>query len=170
MKIYFILMALVLFTSQAIGQKKGKVDPKDVTIDSLKMVNTNLAAQMDSVKMISDTCAAVYHRVYTAIKDKVLKHDFDPAMLPHIIDSLKTVRESAFAGMEASSSTLKDSITTLNTQVATLNATIAKMEAANADKEKLISEMKQLKELLDSGIITQEEFDAKKAKLMEKWE
>jgi hypothetical protein len=170
MKINLILIAMVLFASQAIGQKKGKVDPKDVTIDSLKMANTNLSADLDSVKMISDTCAAVYQRVYTAIKDKVLKHDFDPAMLPHIIDSLKTSRESAFAGMEASSTTLKDSITTLNAEVVTLNATIAKMEAATADKEKLVAEMKQLKELLDTGVITQAEFDAKKAKLMEKWQ
>jgi hypothetical protein len=36
-------------------------------------------------------------------------------------------------------------------------------------KEALVAELKQLKELLDGGMISQAEYDAKKAKLMEKW-
>lgn len=37
------------------------------------------------------------------------------------------------------------------------------------DKDKLVTELKQLKELLDAKIISQEEFDAKKAIVMERW-
>jgi multidrug resistance efflux pump len=42
---------------------------------------------------------------------------------------------------------------------------LAKQEA---DKQKAIADLKQLKELLDAKIITQEEFDTRKKKLLEK--
>ncbi len=41
-------------------------------------------------------------------------------------------------------------------------------ETGEVDKAKVIADLKQLKELLDAGIITQQEFDAKRAKLIEK--
>lgn len=45
---------------------------------------------------------------------------------------------------------------------------IAVMEVSDEEKDEAIEDLKQLKELLDSEIIAQEEFDDKKAKLLEK--
>ena len=39
------------------------------------------------------------------------------------------------------------------------------VDIENSSKEEAINEVKQLKELLDSGILTQEEFDKKAAEL-----
>ena len=47
--------------------------------------------------------------------------------------------------------------------------TIDSLLKAEADKTKLVAELKQLKELLDAKIITETEFDSKKNALMEKW-
>jgi len=52
----------------------------------------------------------------------------------------------------------------------TLKAKVASLEAADANKEKIVGELKQLKELLDTNIITQEEYDIRKNKLMAKWQ
>lgn len=46
---------------------------------------------------------------------------------------------------------------------------MAELYKADADREKLACELIRLKELLDAKIITQQEFDAKKAIVMEKW-
>ena len=43
-----------------------------------------------------------------------------------------------------------------------LKATIDSLNTSNADNTKLVNELKQLKELLDAKIITQEDFDKKK--------
>jgi 3-methyladenine DNA glycosylase AlkC len=104
------------------------------------------------------------------IKEKVLMHDFDPAKMGHIIDSLKTARDATFSGLTATSTALSDSLTALNKENTSLKATISSLQAAQTDKEKIIAELKQLKELLDSKIITQEEYDIKKNKLLAKWE
>ena len=45
---------------------------------------------------------------------------------------------------------------------------IAALAIQEQEKATAISDLKDLKELLDSGIITQDEFDLKKKKLLEK--
>ncbi len=67
MKSYFLLL-LLLIATQTFAQKKGKVDTKDFTIDSLKTVNNSLSKSLDQ-----------YYGVYTAVKEKVFKYEFDPA-------------------------------------------------------------------------------------------
>lgn len=171
---------LILSSLQGFSQKKGKVDPKDVAIDSLTKVTTMLTTQLDStskaaasLSMNLDSASKdliVYKGLYTTIKEKVVMKDFDPATMGQIIDSLRTGRETAFSGLKATSTALSDSLTVLTQENTTLKAKVASLEAAAADKEKLIAELKQLKELLDANIISQEEFDTKKAKLMAKWE
>ena len=44
----FLAVILILSTVEGYSQKKGKVDPKDVTIDSLTSVTTILTTQLDS--------------------------------------------------------------------------------------------------------------------------
>jgi len=174
MKIIFLVLLSLLVTSQAFSQKKGKVDPKDVTIDSLKMVTVGLTGKVDSLTksnasltMDLDSSSKVFDSLYIPIKNKVIKKDFDPNRTSVIIDSLRTSRDATLAGLQT---TMTDSVTVLNAEITKLKTTIATMEAAKANKEALVAELKQLKELLDGGMISQAEYDAKKAKLMEKWE
>ncbi|HOW24970.1 MAG TPA: SHOCT domain-containing protein, partial [Bacteroidales bacterium] len=63
---------------------------------------------------------------------------------------------------------LNDSIVSLNKENTELKTTIEMLKVETADKTKVVNDLKQLKELLDTGIITQAEFDAKKAALLEK--
>ena len=177
MKIIFLVLLSLLVSSQAFSQKKGKVDPKDVTIDSLTKASVALTAQVDTLTKTNatlttdlDSKTKAFDSLYIPLKKKVIKKDFDVNRTSMIIDSLKMTRDSTFAGLKSSSTVLTDSITVLNAEVTKLKATIASMEAAKANKEALVAELKQLKELLDGGMISQAEYDAKKAKLMEKWE
>ena len=54
----------------------------------------------------------------------------------------------------------------MDTMMVALNA----VNANNADKTKLVAELKDLKSLLDSKAITQAEYDEKKKLVMDKWQ
>jgi hypothetical protein len=161
--IMFLLIAFAGFS-----QKKKKQDPKDIKIDSLTKVNGTLSVQLDSVSKDRK----VYYGLYTTIKEKVILHDFDPAKMPQIIDSLRAGKDATFAGLTAASESLRDSLSMLtkeNSELKTKLDTLA-VGSGGADKSKLVAELKDLKGLLDSKIITQAEFDAKKKNVMEKWQ
>jgi len=108
---------------------------------------------------------AIYKGVYTSLKEKVFKYDFNPAKTSSLIDSLKTTRDSTFS---SSSAILKDSLSVVKKKNLKLQATIDSLGSSDLVKAKTVSDLKQLKELLDAKIITQAEFDAKKTKLLEK--
>ena len=110
----FLAVILILSTVEGYSQKKGKVDPKDVTIDSLTSVTTLLTTQLDSttksaasLSMELDSVSkdlTRYKGMYTIIKEQVVLHDFDPAEMGTIIDSLKANRDETFSGLTATSS------------------------------------------------------------------
>ena len=164
-----LLALLVSFSS--FGQRKEKVDPKDLQIDSLKQVSAALALQLDSVSAELQT----YMGVYTSLKEKVFNYNFDPDRTALLIDSLRTTRDSTFT---LATGVLQDSLTLMKEQAMALQATLDSLglvsdpatDLAREEQEKAraISDLKDLKELLDTGIITQEEFDNKKQKLLEK--
>ena len=151
-----LLMAVVTFT-----QAQSKKDIEDnlanctATKDSIQNVLTGLTATYDS---ISKVCIA-YDTMYAVIKEKVLLQDFDPANMSQIIDSLRAEQSSVFAAA------LNDSLSGLKQENTELKASLVD---SDDDSEKVVNELKQLKGLLDEGIITQEEFDTKKAVLLEK--
>jgi hypothetical protein len=167
---YILSILLLLASFQMFSQKKGKVDPKDLKIDSLSKASTALSLQLDSTSKELVT----YFAVYTTLKDKVFKYDFDPAKTSTLIDSLRTTRDSTFTSL---SSSLKDSISVLKKTNMELKAALdslglgddpaAALAKQDAAKAKAVTDLKQLKELLDAKIITQEEFDTKKKKLLE---
>lgn len=174
-----IACILILSSLQAYSQKKGKVDPKDVAIDSLTKVSTMLTTQLDSTTKSAASLSkemdslsrdlSVYKGMYTTIKEQVVKYDFDPADMGTIIDSLKAGRDAAFSVLSATSKSMTDSVAVLTKENAALKEMMAILKADEGNKEKLVAELKQLKELLDAKIITQAEFDDKKTKLMAKW-
>jgi hypothetical protein len=161
MKTLFTILLVLLISLQSVGQKKGKVDPKDLKIDSLTKASAALTLQMDSI----NKDLAIYKGVYTSLKEKVFKYDFNPAKTSSLIDSLKTTRDSTFS---SSSAILKDSLSVVKKKNLKLQATIDSLGSSDLVKAKTVSDLKQLKELLDAKIITQAEFDAKKTKLLEK--
>jgi hypothetical protein len=161
-----ILIILILAAFQGFSQKKKKSDPKDIKIDSLTKANSTLSVQLDSVSKEQK----VYYGLYTTIKDKVLLHDFDPAKLSQIIDSIRVSRDSATSVLAAPVASLKDSVSMLKKENNQLKAKLDSLTVGGGgDKSKLIAELKDLKGLLDAKIITQAEYDAKKKKVMEKW-
>jgi putative oligomerization/nucleic acid binding protein len=167
----FILSLLLFATLQGYGQKKKKVDPRDVQIDTLTKANALLTKQLDSVSREQK----LYYGVYTTIKEKVLLKDFDPVKLPLIIDSLRASRDSATSSLLSPVAFLKDSLSMMTKENALLKAkvdtmTLAMNTNASLDKNKLMAELKDLKSLLDAKIITQAEYDAKKKLVMDKWQ
>ncbi|HEY5748008.1 MAG TPA: SHOCT domain-containing protein [Chryseolinea sp.] len=166
----FILILFVLVAFQGFSQKKKKQDPKDIKIDSLTKATSKLSLQADSLAKSQK----VYYGVYTTLKDKVLLHDFNPAKLPQIIDSIRASRDSTASLLAAPTASLKDSLSRLTKENAKLKARLDSLSAgggkAEADKNKAIADLKELKVLLDSKILTQSEFDAKKKKILEQWQ
>jgi hypothetical protein len=80
----------------AFGQKKKDKDLQ-VQIDTLTKANQTLTASNKSLTAKSDSLSnelEKYYGVYTVIKDKVLKKDFDPTKMSQIIDSLRSGRDS----------------------------------------------------------------------------
>ena len=163
----YMLVILLLAAFQGFSQKKKKPDPKDIKIDSLSKVNSTLSVQLDSISKDQK----LYYGLYTTIKEKVILHDFDPAKMPQIIDSLRAGRDATFAGLTAASASLRDTLAILNQENKHLRAKLDSLTVGpgGGDKSKLIAELKQLKELLDAKILTQAEYDAKKKIVMDKW-
>lgn len=162
----YILVILLFAAFQGFGQKSKKQDPKDLKIDSLSKANSALSVQLDSVSKDQK----LYYGLYTTIKEKVILQDFDPAQMPQIIDSLRAGRDATFAGLTAASESLRDSLAMLNKENNNLKAKLDSLTVDEGDKTELIAELKQLKELLDTKIITQAEYDAKKKVVMDKWQ
>jgi hypothetical protein len=170
-----------MISSQAFSQKKSKkeeeaaADKSKVQIDSLNKVTKSLTLQLDSVS----SELAKYMEVYSAVKEKVIHYSFDPTRSSFLIDSLKTSRDSSSAKLLGVNTASSDSIAILVRENNMLKFKIdsikivwsKNMEAINAvdvDKVKAVSSLKQLRELLDSKIITEAEFTLLKKKYLEK--
>jgi hypothetical protein len=177
MKILILSLGLLLACTYVSGQRKSKVDPKDAKIDSLMRDNKTLTVQLDSVSKE----LVKYVGLYDAIKEKVLHYKFDPTRSAYLIDSLKTSRDSTFAQMSAvpKSTTASDSLylalresTMLKTRIDSIMVAWGKeksaMTAEEIEKAKAVGNLKQLKELLDSKIISDAEYVALKKKYLEK--
>jgi hypothetical protein len=180
MKTSIILLVVVLFTTQAFGQRKSKketaaADSCKVQIDSLNKVTQSLTLRLDSVS----SELTKFMEVYIAIKEKVIHYNFDPTRSSFLIDSMKASRDSASAELFGNRSASSDSISALVKENNILKFKIdsvkvawaRNMEAINAmdvDKVKAVSSLKQLRELLDSKIITDAEFTLLKKKYLEK--
>jgi hypothetical protein len=177
MKQFSLLVLVMLLGAQAFGQKKK--DATALRIDSLTTANTRLTTKLDSVSKLYVTQALVLDSVskdlsghvlmYNAMKEKVIKHDFDPARAGVLIDSLKTSRDQTMAGLTTEAQALTDSIDVLKEENSRLQESIKTWEARSQTNEEVVRDLEQLKSLLDQKILTQAEFDQRKAKLMAKW-
>lgn len=165
------LFFIMLMAAQLVAQKKGKVD-KQAQIDSLVQVSARFSVRSDSLFLVLDSVSkerTEYYGVYTAIKDKVLKRDFEPARLPFIIDSLATVRQSTLTQFTDASKVMQDSVAVLKTENAHFKSLLNGINEQEAARNRLVSELKVLKDLLDAQILTAEEFEERKKAVLARW-
>ena len=187
MRIVIIALALLLTTFQANGQVFGKkksknVDPKDAQIDSLTTLTKTLTLQLNSVSgELSKYVVAPDSLKVPGDTATVLPAAVPLSMAP--ADSVTKAVVSAPAPVpllvEPKGPAAPDSVTILREENKMLTATVDSMKVAwvktvdmltseEVVKATAVSDLKKLKELLDSGIITVAEFTALKKKYLEK--
>ena len=159
-------LLLLLLVLQGMGQrKKNKEDTRDAQIDTLTQAKQFLTKEVDSLTKELE----VYKGLYVVIKEKVLKKDFEPARFDEIVDSVRSTRDSAHKLDLAPMEGLRDSVALMTKENKELKEKVDNLTAITADKSKLVAELKDLKSLLDSKVITQAEYDEKKRLVMDRW-
>jgi chromosome segregation ATPase len=175
MKNYIIVLLCILISTATInGQSKKELEAQvgqlQSELDSTKANLSSLTAVHDSTTKVLDT----YIGMYKTIQEKVLPYDFKPEDIGGIIHSLQTTRDSSFASIMSGSESLRDtisimsaSIESLTSEVETLKAEIEKYKNPTAGiSDGQVAALEKIKKLLDSGILTQEEFDARKKQIL----
>ena len=166
------------------AEQAANIDPKDAVIDSLSTVNLILTTKLDSVTKIEK-------QYYNTLKEKVLITDFDPNRLGLIIDSIRAAKDKPTTLVNESSGSAKNAVLVLGEPSVSLRDSLAVMTHENkiltskvdsmeleihtierkiADKVRLVSELKDLKGLLDSKLISQADYESKKKLVMDKWQ
>jgi hypothetical protein len=178
MKILILLLAVLLAasspaSSQVFGKKKSAEAPAaDPKVDSLTKANQTLTLKADSLSKDLAKYIGAYTGLYTVLKDKVFRYNFDPAKLSFLIDSLRGSKDATSAALLVSKpiSTLPpDSLAALVKQTTLIRANMDSMKvtlerirsaipAEDRDKFKALNSLKQYKTLLDDKVITDEEF------------
>ena len=148
-----------------------------------------VAKQKTTIDSMSTRLAAL-ETMYAVTKDSLLGREFDPSKFANIVDSIQNSTDSATLNIlqyQAKQKALTDTIASLKASNEALNETvdnavqIINMTSSNPmtreelekgldeTRQQLVEQLTQLKGLLDAGILTQEEYDAKKALILEKW-
>jgi hypothetical protein len=166
MKNLIVLLTILMVFSQAYGEKKPKVDPKDAKIDTL-------TRQLDTVSKE----LLIYKGVYDTLVKKVVHYKFNPAKTTFLIDSLQMrPKDSTFIKLAAvradSLSVLKKENKDLKAVIAAAGSDVEKaklfMTQEEIDKAKVVATLKQYKELMDAKVITEAEYIVLKKKYLEK--
>lgn len=169
LSIALLFIGLQMTQGQSKAELENELNEANATIDSISLRLANLEV------------------MYSFVKDSIVKNDFDPTKIGMVADSLNSIPDSAISLITAENIILIDSLSTLSAQNEAQNQTIdncviwinaianepmtrEEIEKGLDDNHKeILSQLGQLKELLDDGILTQQEFDAKKKMLMDKW-
>lgn len=154
MKTKLSLALVMLFAAASFMQAQSKSEIEE-SLATCTAEKESIQKELTSVSATYDSLNTTYTVMYDAIKEKVFKDDFDPSKMSELIDSLH-------ANASSGNTELNDSLSSLKKENAALK------DLVGADKSKVVSDLKQLKELLDEGILTQEEYDRKKTVLIEK--
>ena len=181
MKNYIIVLLCILISTAVVnGQSKKELEAQvaslQTELDSTKANYSSLSAVHDSTSAMLDS----YIGMYKTIQEKVLPYDFKPEDIGSIIDSLQTSRDSSFSNVMAGSESLRDTISTMSASIDSLNAKVESQEAEIADlkagmekfsnpagiSDEQVASLEKLKKLLDSGILTKEEFEEKKKMIL----
>ena len=170
------LMISVTLNAQSKKELEAQVAQLTTDLEASKASYSSLSATHDSTAAVLDT----YIGMYKTIQEKVLPYDFAPEDIGRIIDSLQTNRDSTLMSIMSGSETLSDSVSILTTNIDSLNATIESQKAEIAElkgqvenfsnpagiTDEQVAALEKLKKLLDTGILTEEEFQAKKKMIL----
>jgi hypothetical protein len=167
----FVIMMVSMTTTY--GQSKKEMEESYakciISKDSIQKLYTGLAASHETLNKTYDSinkAYIAYDSMYRVIKEKVILHDFNPMNTSKLLDSLRASRNLSMSGI---TTIYSDSISGLRKQNAVLQSKVDSLQStAKKENTDVVGQLKQLKELLDAQIITQAEFDAKKAILLEK--
>jgi len=187
MKNLTILSILLFAATVSYSQKKGdleiQVAEQSKAIDSLNTQLNNLNTEFDSTSIELKE----FKGMHDAIAERVINYDFDPSRMDVLIDSLRNSRDSTFS---ASTKFWQDSVDVLiehirllgtlpidsaaideGTDLDAITSGNAAIEAANTkpSKDDMMKELEMLKDLLDQGILTEEEFSDRKKKVIADW-
>ncbi len=194
MRIVIIALALLLTTFQANGQILGKkksknADPRDAQIDSLTTLTKTLTLQLDSVngelskyavapdslKVPGDTSAILPAAVLPAAvpvpqvtTDSVtmaVMSEPVPAPVPLLVEPKGPAAPDSVAILRQENKMLT---TTVDSMKVAWVKTVEMLTSEEVVKATAVSDLKKLKELLDTGIITVAEFTVLKKKYLEK--
>nr|HPH47105.1 hypothetical protein [Chryseolinea sp.] len=125
-KILFILLLSGFITfGQSKKEKEQAQKDAQAKLDTLTKSNAALTIKSDSLSKELEK----YFGLYTVIKDKVVKKDFDPAKMAAIIDSLKTGRDSLTLKLAAASVKKAQPLDSL---------TVAKIDSLKKESEGLL--------------------------------
>jgi hypothetical protein len=187
MRIFIIALAILLTTIQANGQILGKkksknVDPRDAQIDSLTTLTKTLTLQLDSVSKELSKNAVV--------SDSLKVPGDTSSVLPVAVPQSAATGDSAIAAaviapvpvallVEPKGPAAPDSVAILLLENKRLAAasdsmklawkkTVEMLTGEEIVKATAVHDLKKLKELLDTGIITVTEFTTLKKKYLEK--
>jgi hypothetical protein len=169
MKIPILSLCLLLASTLVFSQRNSKVDPKDLQIDSLSKATKSLTLKLDSVTKQLDSVSGElvkYLGLYNTIREKVIHYPFDPTRSAYLIDSLAAKRDSTSALLALNQ---KPSVSPNDTiKAAQVLQPFVPVTAEELERAKALGCLKQLKELLDTKIITDVEFVTLKKKYLEK--
>lgn len=190
MKRLTLLVLLVIATTQLFAQsKKELLEDAEIKVASLTEDNAMLQRQLYS----ANTEKELYFNVYKSLKSELIEYDFDPTKTAFLIDSLETSWDSLYALLLDTKAQLKDSVTTLvalnqqlQVQIDSLSQNDSTLVDLNqpeqvqiggllqnssvSNKDAMVKELKQLKELYVEEIISKELFEKKRDQIMQKWE
>ena len=180
-KNYLVILLCIFIASASVDAQNKKelleqVNQLQAKLDSTKASYNSLAMVHDSTTKVLDT----YIHMYKTIQEKVLPYDFAPEDIGSIIDSLQSNRDSTFTSIMAGSESLQDTITLMSTRIDSLNAQIESQEAEIAElknqvdkftnpagiSDEQVAALEKLKKLLDTGILTEEEFNSRKKTIL----
>jgi hypothetical protein len=157
--LFLALFITSVISSRAQSKKEIETSLKDCTTakDSIQKELTGLSAKHDSIYKQY----IAYDSMYQVVRTKVFQYKFDPIRTSELIDSLRASNNKGLSGQ-------KDSLAILTAENSSMKAKLDSLTSVDAEKAKAVSSLKQLKELLDTKIITQQEYDIKKTVLIQK--
>ena len=184
MRIVIVVLALLLTTFQANGQilgkkKSKKVDPRDAQIDSLTTLTKTLTLQLDSVSgelskyavvtdsltVPGDTTSVLLATAPATDGSVTVAAISAPAPVPLLVEPIGPAAPDSVAILRQENKML--AATADSMKVAWVK-TVDMLTSEEIVKATAVNDLKKLKELLDSGIITVAEFTVLKKKYLEK--
>ena len=184
MRIVIVVLALLLTTFQANGQILGKkksknVDPRDAQIDSLTTLTKTLTLQLDSVSgelskyavvtdsltVPGDTTSVLLAAAPATDGSVTVAAISAPAPVPLLVEPIGPAAPDSVAILRQENKML--AATADSMKVAWVK-TVDMLTSEEIVKATAVNDLKKLKELLDSGIITVAEFTVLKKKYLEK--